>query len=257
MLIYLLLRYNQLKSNLPVRVNLTSKFFFAPLFGIALTPDFLVSVLKPLKKKEPIKLMVVDDHPAFRMGLITLIQTQEDMVVVAESEDACNVVEVFSQTEPDVVLMDLRLPGLGGVEAIIALRKEFPECRVIVITTYDCDEDIYRACQSGAKSYLLKDMSKEEIVGMIRTVYAGQYQLPSVVADRLSERLKRGGLRKREMEVLEALVKGRSNKEIAASLFISEDTVKSHLKTLYARLDVQDRTEAVIAAIRHGIIHLE
>jgi two-component system NarL family response regulator len=208
-------------------------------------------------KKNPIKLMVVDDHPAFRTGLTTLIETQEDMVVVKESGDACNVVEYFRQTDPDIVLMDLRLPGPSGVEAIIALRKEFPACRIIVVTTDDCDEDIYRAIQSGAQSYLLKDMSKEEIVGMIRAVYTGQNQLPSIIADRLQERLKRGGLSKREMEVLEGLVKGHSNKEIAASLFISEETVKSHLKTLYTRLEVQDRTGAVISAIRHGIVHLE
>jgi len=210
-----------------------------------------------LKKQNPIKLMVVDDHPAFRMGLTALVESQADMTVVAESEDAYKLVQTFAQIEPDIVLMDLRMPGVSGVEATIALRKEFPDCKVIVITTFDCDEDIYRACQSGAKSYLLKDMAKEEVLETIRAVYAGQHRLPSIVAGHLAERLRREDLSKRELEVLQGLVRGRSNKEIATSLFVTEATVKSHLKTMYVKLGVQDRTEAAIMAIRQGIVHLE
>jgi two-component system NarL family response regulator len=183
-----------------------------------------------LKNTKPIKLMVVDDHPAFRIGLIALIESEPDMKVVAETGNGREVLEIFRRAQPDVVLMDLRLPGISGVEAIIALRKEFPECRVIVITIYDSDEDIYRACQSGAQSYLLKDASKDEIVGAIRTVYKGQQRLSSSVAEHLTEHLKRRELSQREMEVLQQLVKGRTNKEIATGLFISEDTVKTHLK---------------------------
>ncbi len=201
--------------------------------------------------------MVVDDHPAFRMGLISLIESQPDMMVVAEAGDGGAVVETFRREQPDVVLMDLRLPIRSGVEAIIALRKEFPECRIIAITTYDRDEDIYRACQSGAQSYLLKDSSTDEILKTIRAVHAGQRLISSEVAERLARRSRRENLSPREMEVLEYLVKGRSNKEIAAQMFVTEDTVKSHLKSLFAKLGVQDRTTAAVLAIRNGIVHLE
>jgi len=203
------------------------------------------------------KLMVVDDHPAFRMGLVALIESEPDMVVVAESGNGCEAIDVFRRVQPDIVLMDLRLPGLSGVEALLTLRKERPQCCLIAITTFDCDEDIFRACESGAQAYLFKDATREEIIGAIRAVHAGKRWLPSRVADRLEECLKRKKLSERELDVLKCLVKGRSNKEIAASLFLSEDTVKSHLKTLFAKLQVQDRTGAVIAAVRHGIVHLD
>ncbi len=209
------------------------------------------------KTATPLKVMVVDDHPAFRMGMIALVNGQPDMIAVAETGNGAESVALYRRTNPDVVLMDLRLPGTSGVEATIALRKEFPECRVIVLTTYDCDEDIYRACQSGAQSYLLKDTSVDEIVATIRAVSAGEQRLPSTVARRLAQRLRREELSQRELDVLQYLVKGHSNKEIAARLFLSEDTVKTHLKTLFAKLGVQDRTKAVLAAIRFGIVHLE
>ena len=189
-----------------------------------------------MKKKNPIRLLVIDDHPAFRMGLTALIESEPDMTVVAESGDGREAVKIFRREKLDVVLMDLRLPGFSGVEAIIALRKEFPACRVIVVTTYDADEDIYRAIQSGAQSYLLKDMPKETIVQTIRAVHEGQQPLSANVASRLAKRLQREDLNQRELEALHLLVKGRSNKEIAATLFISEDTVKTHLKNLFHKL---------------------
>jgi two-component system NarL family response regulator len=209
------------------------------------------------RKTAPTKVMVVDDHPAFRMGMLALVNSQPDMVAVAETGNGAESVELFRRTNPDIVLMDLRLPGMGGVEAIIALRKEFPDCRVIVLTTYDCDEDIYRACQSGAQSYLLKDTSVDEIVATIRAVAAGEHRLPSTVARLLAQRLRREELSQRELDVLQYLAKGHSNKEIAAGLFLSEETVKTHLKSLFSKLGVQDRTKAVLAAVRHGIVHLE
>ena len=178
------------------------------------------------------------------------------MDVIAEASDGEEAIDVYEDVRPDVVLMDLRMPGIGGVEAILAIRKQHPDARVIVLSTYDLDEDIHRALQSGAKSYLLKDMSIEEIASTIRGVYAGDASLPRQVAERLTERAQRQQLTERERDVLECLIMGRSNKEIATNLCISEDTVKSHLKTLFAKLRVRDRTEAAVEAIRHGIVHL-
>ena len=205
---------------------------------------------------QAIRLLIVDDHPAFRAGLVALLADEGDLQVVDECGDGQTAVELYRRHRPDVALMDLRLPGLSGVEAILAIRQEFPDARVIVLTTFDADEDIYRAIQSGAKSYLLKDMSKVEIVGAIRAVHAGQHALPEGVAERLAERRRRQELTSREVEVLQLLVKGRSNKEIASDLSIAEDTVKSHLKTLFAKLEVRDRTAAAIRAIRLGIVRL-
>lgn len=201
--------------------------------------------------------MVVDDHPAFRMGLIALVESQPDMEIVAETGDGREALAIFQQKKPDIVLTDLRMPGISGVEVIMAIRNKFPEARIIVVTTYDADEDIYRAIHSGAKSYLLKDMSKDEIVRTIRAVHHGEPALPPNIAHRLTERLRREELTGRETDVLKLLTRGRSNKEIASALCISEDTVKSHLKTLFTKLGVQDRTEAAISAFRHGIVHLE
>ena len=205
----------------------------------------------------PIRILVVDDHPPMRMGLVALIKSQPGMNVIAEAADGEEAIEVYDDVLPDVVLMDLRMPGMGGVEAILAIRKKHPEARVIVLSTYDLDEDIHRAIQSGAQSYLLKDMPIEEIASTIRATYAGDATLPRTVAERLRQRSQRAQLTERERDVLEALIKGRSNKEIASSLCISEDTVKSHLKTLFAKLGVRDRTGAAVEAIRHGIIHIK
>ena len=205
---------------------------------------------------QAIRLLIVDDHPAFRAGLVALLADEGDLQVVDECGDGQTAVELYRRHRPDVALMDLRLPGLSGVGAILASRQEFPVAPVIVLTTFDADEDIYRAIQSGAKSYLLKDMSKVEIVGAIRAVHAGQDALPEGVAERLAERRRRQDLTSREIEVLQLLVKGRSNKEIASDLSIAEDTVKSHLKTLFAKLEVRDRTAAAIRAIRLGIVRL-
>ena len=201
--------------------------------------------------------MLVDDHPAFRKGMAALIESEPDLRVVAQTGDGREAIRIYREIEPDVVLMDLRLPGMGGVEAIMAIRKESPDARVIVLTTFDTDEDIYRAIQSGAKSFLLKDTPDDELSATIRAVHAGQQVLPPKVADRLAVRQRRADMSDREMKVLELLIKGRSNKEIGSSMFVCEDTVKAHLKSLFSKLGVHDRTEAAISAIRHGIVHLE
>jgi len=220
-------------------------------------PDFFAPTMGEPLLGTTIRVLVVDDHPPMRMGLVALIKGQAGMDVIAEASDGEEAIEVYDDVRPDVVLMDLRMPGIGGVEAILAIRKKHPDARVIVLSTYDADEDIYRAIQSGAKSYLLKDMSTEEIASTIRAVHAGDSLLPRQVADRLTLGAQRQPLTERERDVLEALIKGRSNKEIASALCISEDTVKSHLKTLFSKLRVRDRTGAAVEAIRHGIVHLK
>jgi two-component system NarL family response regulator len=213
--------------------------------------------MKRVKKTNPIRLMLVDDHPAFRTGMAALIEHEPDLQVVAEAGDGAQALELYRVHQPDIVLMDLRLPGIGGVEATLAIRKEFPNARVIVLTTFDTDEDIYRAIQSGAKSYLLKDTPNVELARTIRAVFAGEQVLPPKVANRLASRLRRADLSEIEMEVLQLLIKGRSNKEMSQSLAVTEDTVKARLKTLFSKLNVHDRTEAAITAIRLGIVHLE
>jgi DNA-binding NarL/FixJ family response regulator len=212
---------------------------------------------KMTAKTSQIAVMLVDDHPAFRAGIAALIESQPDLKVIAETGDGRESPELYRRSMPDVVLMDLRLPGMGGVEATMAIRKDYPDARIIILTTFDADEDIYRAIQSGAKSYLLKDTPAHELAAAIRAVHAGQEKLPSRVAERLAERQQRADLSPREMDVLQLLVKGRSNKEIGSAISVCEDTVKAHLKTLFAKLKVRDRTEAAISAIQHGIVHLD
>jgi DNA-binding NarL/FixJ family response regulator len=208
-------------------------------------------------KPSRIRILIVDDHPSLRAGLHALIASTRDMEVAGECCNGREALDMFRNHQPDIVLMDLRMPELGGVEATLAIRAEFPDARIIVNTTYDGDEDIYRAIQSGAKSYLTKEMPKEEILRTIRDVHTGKFILPSQVEQRLRERMDRPELTKRELAVLDFLVKGRSNKEIADLLDLSEDAVKSRLKALFGKLGVQDRTGAVVCALRHGIIHLE
>lgn len=224
---------------------------------MSLDSDFTSPVMGEPKSETTIRVLVVDDHPPMRAGLVALIKSQQGMDVVAEASDGEEAIEVYDDVRPDVVLMDLRMPGIGGVEAVLTIRKKHPEARVIVLSTYDLDEDIHRAIQSGAKSYLLKDMAIEEIASTIRAAYLGDTLLPRQVMERLTERSQREQLTDRERDVLKSLIKGRSNKEIASSLCISEDTVKSHLKALFAKLRVRDRTGAAVEAIRHGIVHLK
>lgn len=206
---------------------------------------------------EPIRLMVVDDHAVVRGGLVALLATVEDMKVVAEASDGMEAVEQYDQLQPDVTLMDLRLKKMGGVEAIQRIRARWPQARVIVLTTFDGDEDIYRAIQAGAKAYLLKGMSVEELIGTVRAVHAGKVHIPAEIAGKLADRMAGPQLTSRELEVLRLVVKGRSNKEIGNELAISEATVKTHLNSLMAKLGVNDRTSASTAALQRGIVHLD
>jgi DNA-binding NarL/FixJ family response regulator len=206
---------------------------------------------------EPIRIMVVDDHHIVRQGLVALIRTVADMQVVAEASDGAQAIEFFRAHQPDVTLMDLRLPNTNGVDAITEIRQEFPDARLIVLTTFDGDEDIYRALQAGAKGYLLKGMNTEELTDAIRAVHAGKSRIPGIVAERLAGRMGGPSLTARELEVLKRIVRGRSNKEIAGDLFISEATVKTHINSILSKLGVNDRTQAATTALQRGIVHLD
>lgn len=203
-----------------------------------------------------LRLLVVDDHNIVRSGLTALINSEADMAVVAEATNGQQAIELFREHHPDVTLMDLRLPGVGGVEAITTIRKEFPTARIIVLTTYDGDEDIYRALQAGASGYLLKGMFADELIEAIRAVNSGFRRIPPEVAQRLADRMGGPELTAREIDVLKLILKGNSNKEIGAALFISEATVKTHVNNILGKLGASDRTHAATMALQRGIIHL-
>ena len=204
-----------------------------------------------------IRLLVVDDHAVVRSGLVALLRTVEDMDVVAEAGSGGEAVEQYERHQPDVTLMDLRLPEVGGVEAIRRIRARWPQARVIVLTTFDGDEDIYRAIEAGAKAYLLKGMSVEELISTIRTVHQGNRRIHAAIAEKLAERMGGPHLTTRELEVLQLVVRGRSNKEIGSDLRISEATVKTHMNSLLGKLGVTDRMAASNAAVARGIVHLD
>lgn len=191
-----------------------------------------------------------------RQGLVALIKTVPDMHVVAEAGDGKQAVELFRKHKPDVTIMDLRLPEMSGVEAITEIRRSFPAARIIVLTTFDGDENIYRALQAGARGYLLKDMFGEELMDAIRTVHAGKTRIPAPVAQRLAERMAGPALTSRELDVLRLIVSGKSNKEIGNDLVISEATVKTHINSILSKLGVTDRTQAATTALQRGIVEL-
>ncbi|HEX5236530.1 MAG TPA: response regulator transcription factor [Silvibacterium sp.] len=205
----------------------------------------------------PIRLLVVDDHAIVRKGLVALLNTVAGVAVVAEAADGEQAIAAHRIHKPDVTLMDLRLPKIGGADAITRIRQENPAARIIVLTTFDGDEDIFRALQAGAKGYLLKGMDAAELIDAIRAVYAGKSRMPAFVAEKLAGRMGGHALTARELEVLKRIVAGRSNKEIAADLYISEATVKTHINSLLGKLGVTDRTQAATSALQRGIVQLE
>ena len=209
-----------------------------------------------MSAEEKIRVMVVDDHPVTRLGVTAMINAQRDMLVVAQAGTGQEATELFRQHLPHVTLMDLRLPGMSGVEAIRTIRSREPHARFVVLTTYEGDEDIHQALEAGARSYIIKGMPHEALVSALRRVQSGGRFLPQPVSRALNSRIPNSDLSAREREVLDLIVHGRSNKEIASQLGITESTVKCHVSVILMRLNVNDRTQAVVTALQRGLIHL-
>jgi DNA-binding NarL/FixJ family response regulator len=204
----------------------------------------------------PIRVLIAEDHLIARVGVKTIINTQPDMQVVAEAANGAQAVELFRKHRPDVSLMDVRMPEMSGVEATQRIRAEFPEAAIIALSTYGGDEDVRRALQAGARTYLTKDVLHDELIRAIHAVYAGENYLSPDVAAALESTVSPASLSAREAEVLALIVKGQGNKQIAYALGIAEHTVKNHVKSILSKLSVDDRTQAATAAIQRGIIHL-
>jgi two-component system NarL family response regulator len=210
-----------------------------------------------MKQGNPIRVLIADDHPVVRTGLALMLKYEPGMETVGEAGSGREAVALFRLHRPDVTLMDLRMPDMDGVEAITTIRAEFPAARIILLTTYDGDEDIYQGLRAGARAYLLKDVPCEELLETIRMVHAGQKCITVEVGARLAERIDGPELTEREREVLRLMATGRSNQEIGAALFITEGTVKFHVNNILSKLGVNDRTQAVIAALKRGIASLD
>jgi two-component system NarL family response regulator len=211
---------------------------------------------KPALSKQ-IRVVIADDHPVVREGIIALVNFQKDMRVVSEATNGWEAVEQFLLRRPDVLLLDLRMPEMDGIEATRAIRDKVPEAKIIMLSTYDSDEDIYRALQAGAKAYLLKDSPRAELLECIRGVYSGQLSIPLASAARLAARMQAPKLTNRETDIIKLLVAGKSNKEIGATLGVTEGTVKVHTGHVFKKLGAAGRTEAIRIALERGIVHLK
>ncbi|OYQ61929.1 DNA-binding response regulator [Pseudanabaena sp. SR411] len=203
-----------------------------------------------------IRVLIADDHAIVRQGLATIIDRDPEMTVIAQAENGEKAIALFREHQPDVTLMDLRMPQIGGVEAITAICAEFKLARIMVLTTYDGDEDIYRGLQAGAQGYLLKDAKPNELLNAIRIIHSGQKYVPPEVGAKLVQRMSNPVLSERELDVLRLMAQGMSNLDIGTALNIGESTVKSHVNRILSKLGVSDRTQAVIVAIKRGIVSL-
>lgn len=208
-----------------------------------------------LPTDRPIRVLIADDQSLIRRGLVAILNMEDGMEVVGEACDGQQALDLWHQTRPDILLMDLRMPGMGGLDAIRKLRADEPEAAVIVLTTFDHDEDVYACLRAGARSYLLKDVQPEELFGCIRAIHAGQGYLQPKIAAKLVQRVGEEMPTEREVQILQLLALGKSNKAIGVALHISESTVKSHLKSLFSKLDVTSRAEAIALAARRGFVH--
>src|SRR5277367_6224004 len=209
-----------------------------------------------MSEQEEILVLCVDDHPLVRKGIASILANETDMRLVGEAGNGREAVDLFRQYHPDVTLMDLRMPGMDGVQATQAIRKEFPEARIIALTSYDGDQDIYRALEAGVRGYMLKEMVHTEVLRAIRTVHSGKRLMPAEVAERLSEYFPQVALTPREVEVLACVEIGLANKEIATKLGTASGTVKMHIQNILANLGASDRTHAVTIAMERGNLHL-
>lgn len=203
-----------------------------------------------------IRILIVDDHPVVRAGLASMLATQPGLVVVGSASSGEEALAMLTESETDLVLLDLRMPGMDGLTTLRAFGKQAPSPKAIVLTSFETDEDIYRAVQAGARGYLLKSTQQQEMVDAIRAVHAGKRHIPPRIAARLADRMTRSNLTARELEILEMLAKGLTNKQIGIALGISDHTARNHVNSIIEKLEVSDRTEAATAAIQQGIIHV-
>lgn len=209
-----------------------------------------------MSERTPIRILLADDHPVVRQGLAAMIAREPDMAVVGEAENGREVVRQFQDFRPDVVLMDLRMPEMDGVDAILAIRELSPKARVVVLTTYDDDEDIYHGLRAGARAYLLKDAPPDELLEAIRAVHAGHKRIPPEIAAKLTDRMACPELTERELEVLRLIANGKTNLAIASLLGVAEGTVKFHVNNILSKLGAEDRTQAVTLALKRGLVRL-
>ena len=203
-----------------------------------------------------VRIFSVDDHPLLREGIAALVNNQPDMVVIGDAANGAEALQLFKQLQPDVTLLDLRLPDMSGIDILIAIRTEFPDARIIMLTTFEGDVEIHRALQAGARGYLLKNMPPSELLDVIRQVHAGKKRIPPAIASQLAEHVSDETLTEREIQVLQEVASGNKNRDIANRLFISEETVKVHIKHIMEKLGAADRTQAVTIGVRRGIIQL-
>ena len=209
-----------------------------------------------MSSKSPIRVFSVDDHPLLREGIAALVNSQPDMVLNTQAATGAEAIQLFKEHLPDVTLLDLRLPDMSGIDVLIAIRSQFPDARIIMLTTFEGDVEIQRALQAGARGYLLKNMPPSELLDVIRQVHAGKKRIPPEIASQLLEHMSDEVLTEREIEVLKQVAEGNRNREIAERLFISEETVKVHIKHIMEKLGASDRTQAVSIGLRRGIIQL-
>ena len=208
-------------------------------------------------KIKPIRVLVVDDHHVVRSGVVASLGIEDDLAVVGEAESGEQALAIYAECAPDVVLMDLRMRGGNGIETTATLRAKVPDARVLMYTTFDGEEDVYRAVQAGARGYLLKSAPRDELIAALRTVAAGERYLPPELAQRLAQRVAGPEISEREVEVLRLISAGKSNKEIGSALHIAEDTVKRHVSNILTKLGVSDRAQAATEAFRRGLLHLD